>query len=300
MGCTSTWIGDFPNTDIVYQAKDVDSPVVGFINADGTNNDILDIGLYANEPTWSNDGSTIYFRQQAGDSGYLQPSIGKISMWQERVKSCDNDLSIRSQIIPLNIHEILISNGFKISKVDADSCREKDIILDYWIPSSTNRYSIFGFSVSRDGRYIIYSEAYLPQPGSNPPDNQRQYKIKIMNLISNEIIEVGEGINPSLSPNNELIAFVWYDGIYIMNIDGSERRQIVQYQTTWMPKSFKLNTPIPRWSPDGEWIIYHKCNFNAQGYCSHTSNYSIFKSRVSDGKEIKLVDGGLYPYWRER
>lgn len=60
--------------------------------------------------------------------------------------------------------------------------------------------------------------------------------------------------SPSLSPDGQWIAYIdkvigkMGPGIYLVRLDGSERRLLVQLDYRWMS--------APRWSPDGKWLVF--------------------------------------------
>ncbi len=58
--------------------------------------------------------------------------------------------------------------------------------------------------------------------------------------------------------------------------------------------------PIPSWSPDGEWLVYHKCTVPVEigASCTYAEDYAIFIVNVATGEETLLIEGGLNPYWR--
>ncbi len=88
------------------------------------------------------------------------------------------------------------------------------------------------------------------------------------------------------------------NGIYVVEIaSGAARRLVEYYKGTDDGKDFDLSIPpaAPRWSPDGAWLIYHKCKLRS--YCQGVEDYSIFKVNVETGVESKVVDGGLFPDW---
>ncbi len=86
---------------------------------------------------------------------------------------------------------------------------------------------------------------------------------------------------PSCSPDGRWIGYTGEDGLYLMRPDGSMRRKIETVQ----------GFPTISWSPDGEWIVYH--------VCSEEATCEIYKMNVETGEKVKLVDRGVYPYWRQ-
>ena len=62
-----------------------------------------------------------------------------------------------------------------------------------------------------------------------------------------------------------------------------------------LPSAFRPVPPRPRWSPDGKWLIYHRCD----GYSCVVDENAIYKVEISTGKEEKVIDGGAFPDWRD-
>jgi Tol biopolymer transport system component len=57
--------------------------------------------------------------------------------------------------------------------------------------------------------------------------------------------------------------------------------------------------PKPIWSPDGNWLVYHKCELeDPERECLYLEDYVIYKVNVHTGEEVKIIEGGLNPYWR--
>lgn len=110
------------------------------------------------------------------------------------------------------------------------------------------------------------------------------------------------------------MAYTGPDGIYVVNLLGSAEnipRKIISHQNT-NPNDFENNAlymsggmpsiyfpPIVSWSPDGKWLVYSLFNGNqGQDPSGEPSFYSIYELNVKTGEEVKLVEGGLSPYWR--
>jgi len=294
IGCTSSQSEKFPDTDIVYQSSNFDSPSIGFVNADGSDNAVLQVDFYATEPIWSEDGKRLYFRQNPGDVGDVQPNyLAKLSSWREggAVSTCGgNQPSVRA-ILPISNSTEVISlyGSYQLLSVDLNDCKQKTIYLDY---APEGHQDISRPSLSSDGKHILYTERDY---SGLPP---YKYSIVVLDIASGTKTRVGEGINAVLSPDNKMIAYTWFDGIYVMAADGSDPRRLVEYDASGH-NDFENAPPAPRWSPDGEWLVYHKC-MKGQDNCSFAEDYSIFKVEVATGVEIDIIDDGLFPFWRSR
>ncbi len=83
-----------------------------------------------------------------------------------------------------------------------------------------------------------------------------------------------------------------------------DEHMLVEYVSPEEGRSVEEWPPLPVWSPDGEWLAYHKCILDPgpKVDCSDTSdgiNFSIFMVNVDTGLEEKVLDGGLNPFWRQ-
>ncbi|MEZ4618495.1 MAG: SH3 domain-containing protein [Caldilineaceae bacterium] len=107
-------------------------------------------------------------------------------------------------------------------------------------------------------------------------------------LASGALRPVTGGLDPALSPDGSMIAFTRIGdgagGLYLINRDGSDERQI-----------FKASEQImaPKWSPDGKWVVFSRANG------SYTCNDIAFVGCISDGQLFPVPPGGLPPALEE-
>jgi Tol biopolymer transport system component len=150
-------------------------------------------------------------------------------------------------------------------------------------------------SLSSDGRELVVSTIL---------NENELFSIVVFDLDTKEYRFIDAGFNPSFSRDGEWVAYTGItEGIYIARSDGSEKQKLVHYenpefggggwftQMDWPPK--------PVWSPDGNWLVYHKCELEGtERTCNRLGNYVIYKVNVHTGEEVKIIEGGLNPYWR--
>lgn len=159
-------------------------------------------------------------------------------------------------------------------------------------------------SISADGNWIVYirggdfgsnwndegplNPAFLPEPP----------KVQMWSIPfkGGEPILLGEGLNPTISPNNDYVAFVKGGQIWKIKIDGSDKAEKLfnargrNGSPKWSPNGSQIafqsnrsdhsfigvftdkNTPItwidptfnrdayPQWSPDGKQIVFTRQN----------------------------------------
>jgi hypothetical protein len=171
---------------------------------------------------------------------------------------------------------------------------------------------------NKDNYVVVYNEETLGIPvhqGSLSPDGRElaiatilednePFSIVVFDLATKEYRFIDYGLSPSFSPDGEWVAYSGItEGIYIARRDGSENQKLVNYenpefggggwftQMDWPPK--------PVWSPDGNWLVYHKCELEGtERSCNRLGYYVIYKVNVHTGEEVKIIEGGLNPYWR--
>jgi hypothetical protein len=291
-GCAPPQPAKFPDTDIVYEVILWNDPRIGFVNADGSDNSVLTTDTFVSKPTWAADGKTLYVLKWMGVGGV---GDGAISIWHEgKARHVCEDYpfvnTVSTIISETGSTRAVIDNGGKqLLLFDLERCKELKRYVDFAEDPSRD---VRGVSLSSDQTRIVYteiSERQSPQP---------KYRIKIMDLGTEGVVEIGEGINPAWSPDDSRIAYTKLDGIYVMASDGSQPHRLVEYDATSDidEHRFYPTPPAPHWSPDGRWLIYHKITSASRD----RTDYGIFKVEVASSTEIKIVDGGAYPFWRAR
>ena len=298
LSCSRTHLPDLPDRQIVYEANDVDDPKIGFINADGSLAEVINTDIYVTQPTWSGDGSKLLFRQSPGDFGYPHSDPGYFSIW-----NYDGTISIcnwrKWQIgwiaspLPDPKHVILLDNYSRIILVDVEKCKEVSVYVEVEDSKPGELQTIISFSVSSSNNFILYSQRSV---------NPYGFTMKLWNKESKETENIGQGLNAALSPDGNSAAYTWFDGIYIISLHDLSTTKLVDYDAIMSGSKLLIEDvpPAPQWSPDGKWLVYHLCMVpKSKGMCAQIEDYSIFKLNVATGEIIKLLDGGIYPVWRD-
>ncbi len=285
-GCQAKWSQPFPNADIVYQSDSRDLSLISFINSDGSNPVVLDVGDYLITPAWAIDGKRIYGLAKSGvyiDRGY--PAYWESNGTFKECRQWFNFSQIEHIILADGTEQALIMSSKSLLIVDNEKCDLIEVVLDF-----TNRgeLSLRGFSYRTDGQWLLYGLERTKDV------YERTYQINKVKINALQEVEMVEGINPSWSSDGSQIAYVQADGIYVMNADGSQPRQLISHNFVDSHGIFGVIPPIPQWSPDGKWIVYHRCDT----YSCIVYENTIYKVEVSSGSEVKLIYGGGYPDWK--
>ena len=104
-------------------------------------------------------------------------------------------------------------------------------------------------------------------------------------------------LNPTISPDGRWIAYTVADGLHLIHPDGSGDMQLVNIPDwnagwpvfTWAPRA--------SWSPDSQWIVYHKCLNEGCMIANHRGR-KIYKINIETRENKLLVNDGINPYWK--
>ncbi|NIT65228.1 MAG: hypothetical protein GWM93_00850 [Gemmatimonadetes bacterium] len=84
------------------------------------------------------------------------------------------------------------------------------------------------------------------------------WAIHVMDADGSNQVQLGDGGSPAWSPDGSQIAFAFGGGIWVMNADGSDRRELVNTASPGLPDS-TVRIGRPTWSPDGQRIAFQAC-----------------------------------------
>jgi Tol biopolymer transport system component len=282
----NTWPKSVPNGDIFFQSG---NDLLNFIKSDGSEHQELILKQPLIKPVWSADGKTIIGLSTPRNSYYF-PDSGYPAYWditKGKNKVCANNQPYYFQIEEFEIsndkHIVLLNNYGRIVTFNLDTCRVVNILIDY--EDHLGTYDINGFSYRHSSRALLFGRIV------NRYDNPN-YQIIKYDLSTGTEELVGEGLNPSWSPDGSKIAYIGPDGIYVTGSSDPQGRLLIKDEfantkTNDLP-SFK---PLLRWSPDGNWIVVHHCNENM----CFQRDAEIRIIRVSDGFQETIFVGGFFP-----
>lgn len=150
--------------------------------------------------------------------------------------------------------------------------------------------------------------------GTNPMHNQllvyrrsvlEKQEILILDTTTGqETVLMTAGIkeflgSPAFSPDGASVAYMADDGLYVLSVpaeDAQPQRIIELPNSTARSQRWPA---APSWSPDGQWLVYHRCSEDCSYRFTGVESFDIFKVNVETGEEVLLVEGGLNPYWRQ-
>jgi WD40-like Beta Propeller Repeat len=295
-GClitSASWHQSVPKAEIIFQSNMRGPYELSFIQSDGSNPQVLNIDENFIKPVWSSDG-TILYGLSSPTSQFPYEDIGYPSYWDIKngmFKRCDENLPYYGQIEEYNHtasqNKVLLYNAFEIVVFDLNTCKQNKILVDF--NNRRAEYTISGFSYFPETQELIFGRYITPY-------QEREYHLVKLDLKTGEQVEMDEGINPIWSPDGNQIAYLGLDGLYVIQANGQQPRKLVN-KLFFDPYSFGgpgLVDPQPRWSPDGEWLVYHQC---VDDTCD-VKQTPIYKVRVSDGMEEKIFTGGKFPSWQ--
>jgi hypothetical protein len=286
--CTSKPPPTFPESEVVYQSTGV-SNAVGFVNADGSGNTWLSTDTHLAKIALPRNSTVLY-----GLSWNGAAIAGRLSVWRQpgSLRTCQNEAWWRITSLSLVPDEntkmnVLINSSWdQILLVDPESCQPIQIYVD--VREEDQRRYAWGGSLSWDKKFLLYGYE------GDRRAVKASYVLKKLEIDTGATIDIGTGVNPEWSPDGQWIAYIDLDGIYLMAADGSQKRRLAEHDLRSFPKpsdTFAISEPYPRWSPEGDSLVYHVCE---------DSGCYLFVFNIATGSERKLLESeGLNPYWRQ-
>jgi Tol biopolymer transport system component len=81
-----------------------------------------------------------------------------------------------------------------------------------------------------------------------------------------------------------------------MDMNGLNPRNVVQLSLLNGIGAITEPAPFPSWSPDGKWLVYHRCS---KPECALIDDYDIYKVEIATGIEYKIIEHGVFPDWKK-
>jgi len=294
--CQSVWQRTVPNGEIVYQGEGIPNSsghMLGFVQSNGEDNQILEPDRQFAKPVWSADGNILF-----GLTGSTGSYMGYPAFWDiqnGRFGVCNQNLPYFHQVQGSgnleNPYEVIVQNVWTVVTIDLTSCKQTNTWVDY--STKAGFFSVAGFSYYSASQVLVYGEI------ENPYDQTREFRLVHKNVLTGTRKVLVEGINPSWSPDGSQIAYIGLDGLYVMDLNNAEStpRQVVDrpfFDPSEGGSPWSLVTTTS-WSPDGKWLVYHRCNMAK--VCTWEDS-QIYKVPSNGGKEELILNRGEYPSWR--
>jgi hypothetical protein len=307
-GCNCRVTEPLPAADIVFQtATSDDRPYsLGFLGADGENLKYIEVRLYIGGapiyPAQTSDGTLLAF---CGSHGSSDP-MSAITSEGHLVKYEGFCGGGGSRIAPVRgSHQVVIAEPYTggshkdikshIQLLDLDA----KVVAQTYL-TTTGVYLEVGTNALHDAN-LIYVRGWEEEGGHSIEE-----LVSLNTETQEETVLVSEEkdrlASPAISPNGQWVAYTTDDGIYVVSVDGGEPWRVVEACVEWRDSGgydwWIAWPPAPSWSPDSQWLVYHRCTRPCSESCQDTEDYSVFKTNVGTGEEVLLVEGGLNPYWR--
>jgi hypothetical protein len=287
----------FPEADIVF----VSNKGLGFVNADGSNLTyvpltVKDINGKRSQwwrPVITGDSRTLIVKVRDERFDVYNPTL--LSIWGsgEFPMLCKQWGLQQTAYLSANQQYIFISTEQEIALYNLDDCGADDA---YPAIIYEGVLGIF----SPDIKHSVYVKRLSPIPADD------RFVI-LRDMDSGEERTVGVGAYPAWSRDSQWLAYTGKDGIYVVNVlTQLEPQRAVLYTNpyafkddpTYSAGAYWRISPEASWSPDGKWLVYHRWT-GTDYYTGTNPDYNaIYILNLETGEETKILDGGMYPYWR--
>lgn len=170
-----------------------------------------------------------------------------------------------------------------------------------WMPrkitsyDSDNGIEISYLSFSPDGSIIVYvlggfpnRQGEFPNPTSDPKGAKQE--IWAVNVEDGKTWNLGEGSNPEISPNGDIVAFLRQGRVYYSSVDGSKKSQLMFYvrgrisNFSWSPDGSKIAFDSTR--DDHSFIGIFDLKGNSIKWLSPSIDFDLSPVWSSDGRYI--------------
>ncbi|KDP32822.1 hypothetical protein JCGZ_12114 [Jatropha curcas] len=308
------------------EVAELSTDIYVFLTRDGTHR--VKVVEHGGWPTWVDD-STLYFHRRSGD--------GWISVYKAILPS-KTPISIESVIVervtPAGLHAFTPATSPGNNKFIAvatrrpnsdyrhielfDLVKNEFIELTRLVSPQTHHLNPF---ISPDSSRVGYHRC-------RGASNDKKSKHFVLENLNSPVPEISlfriDGSFPSWSPKGDRVAFVEFPGVFVVNRDGSNRRQVYPksaFSTVWDPvrpgivytsagpefasestqvdiisidvdkgnvKKLTINgenNAFPSVSPDGKWVVFRS------GRAGHKNLYAMDAEEGEKGGIHRLTEG---------
>jgi len=258
---------------------------------DGSNRQLLDTNIGFEQPSWSKDERFLYGLSEGPGLGAGYPAYWDTQEGQFGI--CKRNLPYFTQIQgadnPDNPYEVIVQDVWLIITIDISKCKVLTTLIDY--SDQPGQLEIVGFSYNSATQELVYGLVVEPYT------QNRGYRLMYQNMKSRSQMQLAEGINPSWSPDGNQAAYIGLNGLYVYSFADAVSRVLVQnpFFLPWESGSPAMFITVPSWSPDGEWLVYHRCNNFS--FCQ-PEEAKIYKVNIKSLQEEIVLTGGQFPNWR--
>jgi Tol biopolymer transport system component len=232
---------------------------------------LLDDGSKSRDPSWSSDGTRVFYISNRG---------GSMDLWQQRLGS---DGTPRGDPEPLTTGVNVRSYAFSPDRKKLAYSQGRTLSNVWRVPILTDRPATWA-----DAQRITSDQAYIRYLGLTPDgrslvvdsDRDGRHHLWMLPAEGGTMTQLTAGpapdLNPSVSPDGKTIVFYsWRTGnrdLFIMPLGGGPARPIA---------SHPAHDIQPAWSPDGSEIAFTS---------SRSGNNDIFVVAVAGGEPRPLTD----------
>jgi hypothetical protein len=196
-GCGSPWRGPIPDGEIVYQGEGIYNSaghVLGFVRANGDNNQIIEPDRQFDKAVWSVDGNFLYGLSDSSGSYWGYPAYWDLQ--NDRFGVCRRNFIEFQQIQgsgnPNNPYEVIVQGSRMIITIDLTHCEQINTLVDSSAKPG-HVIDLAGFSYYSATKELVFSE------GENLYDQGREYRLVYLNVNTGVREFLAEGISPSWS-----------------------------------------------------------------------------------------------------
>lgn len=281
-------VPDFDEFTVIYQPITTQEGRLRLYDHISGKSSALNMSRRISMPIAFNVDQTIVYG--LGDStSYSYGYPARISIDNNQIAICKEGW-VNDWIFPMledNNDVVLLSTPSNVYIYDIGACERIEILFD--LEENCDKAhcdgGLLGASVTPDKKLLFFGFQHWPT--TKNADKIRLYQY---DLINKDLVQIGEGIGPSVSHNGELLAYFGYDGLYIMHIHDGTKEKILDF-----PKTNTVFPPNVVWSSDDSELIFH---FEPNGHepGSFESLQIIIYNMQSKQKTILPVKG-FYPSW---